>query len=66
MLKNIISLVAVTLLPIFTFAQDVAEKSISEKINDEFAPIVKWLADNVFFVKPFAFIGLDIPLVVLW
>ena len=66
MLKRIFSLLIIALLPIFTFAQTTAEKSWDEKINDGFEPIVGWMADNIFFVKPFAFIGFDVPLVVLW
>mgnify|MGYP000989579460 CR=1 FL=1 len=66
MVRKISSLIIMALLPVITFSQEVAEKSWDEKINDGFAPIVAWMADNIFFVKPFSVIGFDVPLVVLW
>ncbi len=43
-----------------------SRKTLSEQINDGFAPIVAWLAENIFFVQPLAFIGVEVPLVVMW
>ena len=50
------------LLPIITFSQ---EKGLDEKINDVIKPAVDAMA-SVFFYKPFASFGFDMPLVVLW
>lgn len=57
-----ISLLLLLLTPLFSFAND----TISDKINNFLKPKVEWLGENIFFVKPFSFIGLDVPLVVLW
>lgn len=58
-----------------TFANENNEKindeaeSIANKINEWFEPIVAWLG-SIFFVDPFAAIGLDfgtsVPLIVVW
>jgi alanine or glycine:cation symporter, AGCS family len=50
------------LLPILTFSQ---EKGLDEKINDIIKPAVDAMS-NVFFYTPFAAIGFDMPLVVIW
>ncbi|MBS4040807.1 MAG: alanine/glycine:cation symporter family protein [Flavobacterium sp.] len=50
------------LLPLLNFAQ---EKGIDEKINDIVKPAVDAMGE-VFFYKPFAAIGFEMPLVVLW
>ncbi|GGD14620.1 alanine/glycine:cation symporter family protein [Flavobacterium orientale] len=57
-----VTLLLALLLPIFSFAQ---ERGIDEKINDIIQPAVDALA-AVFFYKPLAFIGFEMPLVVLW
>ena len=66
MIKKLLTLVAIISLPMISLAQELAELTLSQKIDKAFAPIVGWMADNIFFVKPFSVIGLDIPLVVLW
>ncbi|MDD2987259.1 alanine:cation symporter family protein, partial [Flavobacterium sp.] len=50
------------LLPILTFSQ---EKGLDDKINDIIKPAVDAMS-SVFFYTPFAAIGFDMPLVVLW
>jgi AGCS family alanine or glycine:cation symporter len=50
------------LLPILSFSQ---EKGLDEKINDIIKPAVDTMS-SVFFYTPFASIGFDMPLVVLW
>ena len=60
-MKKLFSLFAL-LLPILTFSQ---EKGLDEKINDVIKPAVDAMA-SVFFYKPFASFGFDMPLVVLW
>lgn len=60
-MKKLFSLIAL-ILPLFTFAQ---EKGLDEKINDLVKPAVDAMS-NVFFYKPFASIGFEMPLVVLW
>lgn len=50
------------LLPLLTFSQ---EKGLDEKINDIIKPAVDAMS-SVFFYTPFASIGFDMPLVVLW
>ena len=50
------------LLPILSFSQ---EKGLDEKINDIIKPAVDAMS-SVFFYTPFASIGFDMPLVVLW
>lgn len=60
-MKKVISLLAL-LLPILTFGQ---ERGIDERINDMIKPAVDWLA-AIFFYKPLAAIGFEMPLVVLW
>ena len=60
-MKKLFSLFAL-LLPILTFSQ---EKGLDEKINDVIKPAVEAMA-SVFFYKPFASFGFDMPLVVLW
>jgi AGCS family alanine or glycine:cation symporter len=60
-MKKLFSLIAL-ILPLFTFAQ---EKGLDEKVNDLVKPAVDAMS-NVFFYKPFASIGFEMPLVVLW
>jgi alanine or glycine:cation symporter, AGCS family len=60
-MKKVLSLLAL-LLPILTFGQ---ERGIDERINDMIKPAVDWLA-AIFFYKPLAAIGFEMPLVVLW
>jgi len=60
-MKKLFSLFAL-LLPILTFSQ---EKGLDEKINDVIKPAVDAMA-SVFFYKPFASFGFDMPLVVMW
>ena len=60
-MKKLFALLAL-ILPFFTFAQ---EKGLDEKINDLVKPAVDAMS-NVFFYKPFASIGFEMPLVVLW
>lgn len=50
------------LLPLLTFSQ---EKGLDDKINDIIKPAVDAMS-SVFFYTPFAAIGFDMPLVVLW
>ena len=50
------------LLPILTFSQ---EKGLDDKINDIIKPAVDAMS-SVFFYTPFASIGFEMPLVVLW
>lgn len=45
--------------PLVTFA------SVEEKINSVFEPLVKILSD-LFFWKPFSFLGFEMPMIVLW
>lgn len=45
--------------PLMTFA------SVEESINSVFEPLVKILSD-FFFWKPFAFLGFEMPMIVLW
>lgn len=60
-MKKLFSLLAL-ILPFFTFAQ---EKGLDEKINDLVKPAVDAMS-SVFFYKPFASVGFEMPLVVLW
>ena len=60
-MKKLFSLIAL-ILPLFSFAQ---EKGLDEKINDLVKPAVDAMS-NVFFYKPFASVGFEMPLVVLW
>ena len=60
-MKKLFSLIAL-ILPLFTFAQ---EKGLDEKVNDLVKPAVDAMS-NVFFYKPFASVGFEMPLVVLW
>jgi AGCS family alanine or glycine:cation symporter len=60
-MKKLFSLFAL-LLPILTFSQ---EKGLDEKINDVIKPAVDAMA-SVFFYKPFASFGFEMPLVVMW
>jgi AGCS family alanine or glycine:cation symporter len=60
-MKKLFSLIAL-ILPLFTFAQ---EKGLDEKVNDLVKPAVDAMS-KVFFYKPFASIGFEMPLVVLW
>lgn len=60
-MKKLFSFLAI-LLPIMSFSQ---EKGLDEKINDIIKPAVDAMA-SVFFYKPFASFGFDMPLVVLW
>ena len=53
------------LMPGFFLASNTSEKSLSSSVNAVFEPIVEGMS-KVIFYKPFSFIGLDIPLVVLW
>ena len=64
MKQKILSIIAMVLMPSLFFAQS-SEESISNKINAIFEPIVEGMS-KVIFYKPFSFIGLEIPLVVLW
>ncbi|MFT6844706.1 MAG: AGCS family alanine or glycine:cation symporter [Flavobacteriales bacterium] len=59
------SLLMALISPIMTFAQEASEVTMSERIDAIFQPIVDVLALVIFF-KPFEFIGLDFPLVVIW
>lgn len=54
------------LAPTFSYCSEGPKLGIDEKINNAVAPIVAWLGQNVFFVKPLEFVGLDVPMVVLW
>ncbi|MDP2161438.1 MAG: alanine/glycine:cation symporter family protein [Flavobacterium sp.] len=60
-MKKVLSLLAL-LLPILTFGQ---ERGIDERINDMIKPAVDWLG-AIFFYKPLAGLGFEMPLVVLW
>jgi AGCS family alanine or glycine:cation symporter len=62
---KIFSFLGLILLPSLFFANSAANDSSSNAINSVFEPIVKGMS-KVIFYKPFSFIGLDIPLVVLW
>lgn len=55
-------IVCLSLIPNLFFAQ---EKGIDEKINDAITPLVNSLGKFIFY-EPFAFIGFNMPLVVLW
>lgn len=59
-----LSLVLAVLSPMFLLAQE-AEITISQKIDAVFQPIVTAMGAVIFW-KPFAGIGLDLPLVVIW
>lgn len=59
-------LLAFISLPTLALAQEeAAGASMSDKINDAMTPVVNAMAEVIFF-KPFGFIGIDIPLVVIW
>lgn len=60
-MKKLLSIITM-LLPILTYSQ---EKGLDEKINDIIKPAVDAMA-SVFFYKPMAAFGFDMPLVVLW
>jgi AGCS family alanine or glycine:cation symporter len=60
-MKKLFSLI-VLILPLVTFAQ---EKGMDEKINDLVKPAVDAMS-NVFFYKPLAAYGFEMPLVVMW
>ena len=64
MKQKILSIITMVLMPSLFFAQS-SEGSISKNINAIFEPIVEGMS-KVIFYKPFSFIGLEIPLVVLW
>ena len=64
MKQKVFSILTMVLIPSLFFAQS-SEGSISNSINAIFEPIVENMS-KVIFYKPFSFIGLDIPLVVLW
>ena len=64
MKQKVFSILTMVLMPSLFFAQT-SEGSISNSINAIFEPIVENMS-KVIFYKPFSFIGLDIPLVVLW
>ena len=64
MIQKFFSIITMVLMPSLYFSQN-TEGSISESINAIFEPIVGAMSKIIFF-KPFSFIGLDIPLVVLW
>ena len=64
MKQKLFSIILTVLMPSLFFAQS-SEVSMSNRINAVFEPIVKGMS-KVIFYKPFSFIGLDIPLVVLW
>jgi AGCS family alanine or glycine:cation symporter len=59
------SLLMVLVSPVVAFAQEAGVKTMSQRIDALFQPIVDAMAKVIFF-KPFAFIGLDLPLVVIW
>jgi len=50
---------------LFPRIQNVAEKGIDEKINDIIKPAVDALGEIIFY-QPFASLGFEMPLVVLW
>lgn len=50
---------------LFPFIQNAAEKGIDEKINDLIKPAVDALGEVIFY-QPFASMGFEMPLVVLW
>lgn len=63
---RIISLLSIFIFPLITMAQPTNDGgTVSEKINAVFEPIVGVLA-SVFFFQPLGFVGIEIPLVVLW
>lgn len=65
MKQRIFSIIAMVLVPSIFLANNSEQGSFSESINAVFEPIVEAMA-KVIFYKPFDFIGLEIPLVVLW
>ena len=62
MKKFLLSLFTI-LIPVFTFAQETAEKGLDEKINDGFMPFATWWEGFVLTTIPIA--GFNVPLVVL-
>ncbi|MFT5969704.1 MAG: AGCS family alanine or glycine:cation symporter [Flavobacteriales bacterium] len=64
MKKFYLSLLALVISPVFLMAQE-AERTLSETIDAWFQPIVSALG-TVIFWQPFAFMGLKLPLVVIW
>jgi len=62
MKKKILSLLLIVV-PFITFAQELIEKGLDERINDEFMPIATWWEGFVLTKIPIA--GNEVPLVVL-
>lgn len=62
MRKSLLSLLTL-FIPLFSIAQETADKGLDEKINDWFMPIATWWEDTVLTTVPIG--GFDVPFVVI-
>jgi len=53
------------MIPLFSFAAETETENLDEKINAVFEPIVSFISTIIFF-EPFAFLGFEMPFIVLW